>query len=91
MRTTETVVGAIGGLVTGYVVWLIAISVGNDVATVSVWSLVVLLISVVLAACTGLWGWWLRRRRKDSAAAFAFGLPVLPVALSLAVLTNLYL
>ena len=50
MIRTETVVGAIGGLATGYVLWLVAISIGDDLTTVSVWSLTVLLLSVVLAS-----------------------------------------
>ena len=91
MTRTETVVGVIGGLATGYVLWLVAISIGDDLTTVSVWSVTVLLVSVVLAVCAGVWGWWQRRRRKHFWAAFAFGLPVLPVVLSLAVLANLYL
>ncbi|CNK07343.1 Conserved membrane protein of uncharacterised function [Mycobacterium tuberculosis] len=57
----------------------------------SQWSLLVLLGSVVLAACAGAWGWSLRRRGRAVAAAFAFSLPVLPVLLTLAVLTNLYI
>jgi hypothetical protein len=91
MIRTETVICAVGGLAAGYVLWLLAISVGDDVATVSVWSVTVLLLSVVLAGCAGGWGWWQRRRRRQFSAAFAFGLPVLPVLLSLAVLANLYL
>ncbi len=88
---TETVVGAIGGLATGYVLWLVAISIGEDLATVSVWSLTVLLLSLVLAICAGAWGWLQRRRLKYVWAAFSFGLPILPVVLGLAVLANLYL
>ena len=86
-----TVVSAIGGVVIGYVLWLIAISIGNDVTTVSQWSLTVLLGSIVLAVCAGVWGWWLRRRGKHLGAAFALGLPILPVVLTLAVLTNIYI
>jgi drug/metabolite transporter (DMT)-like permease len=88
--STGSVVSAIGGAVVGYVLWLIAISIGNQFTTVSKWSLLVLLGSVVLAACAGLWGWSMRRRGKSVGAAFAFSLPVLPVVLTLAVLTNLY-
>ena len=91
MIRTETVVGAIGGLATGYVLWLVAISFGDDLTTVSAWSLTVLLLSGVLAVCAGMWGWWLRRRLKYLAAAFAVGLPVLPVVLTLAVLADIYL
>jgi hypothetical protein len=89
-ETRGTVVSAIGGVVIGYVAWLIAISIGDDVTTVSQWSLMVLLGSAVLAVCAGVWGWWMRRRGKYLGAAFAFGLPILPVVLTLAVLTNIY-
>lgn len=94
MRKTDTaqlIVGAIGGLVAGYVLWLVAISIGDDLATVAVWSVTILVISVVLGAFAAMWGLWLRRRRNHFGAAFAFGLPVLPVALTLAVLADLYL
>ncbi len=91
MIRTETVVGAIGGLATGYVLWLVAISIGQDLTAVSVWSLTVLLLSGVLAVCAGVGGWWLRRRLKYLWAALVLGLPVLPVALTLAVLADLYL
>ncbi|MGB8387708.1 hypothetical protein [Mycobacterium sp.] len=90
MIRTETVIGAIGGLATGYVLWLVAFSIGDDLTTVSVWSLTVLLLSGVLAVCAGVWGWLLRRRLKYLWSAFAFGLPALPVVLTLAVLADLY-
>jgi hypothetical protein len=89
--TSDIAVSAIGGVVVGYVLWLIAISVGEDVTTVSRWSLLVLLGATVLAVCAGLWGWSMRRRGQNVGAAFAFGLPILPVLLTLAVLTNLYI
>lgn len=92
MKSTDTqgtVVGAIGGVATGYVVWLVAYSIGDDIATVSQWSPMVLLLSVVLAVCAGGWGWSLRRRGKRLWAFFAFGLPVLPVILTLAVLADI--
>jgi H+/Cl- antiporter ClcA len=90
MKTSDSVISAIGGVVVGYVLWLIAISIGDDVTTVSRWSLLVLLGSAVLAVCAGVWGWSMRRRGKHVAAAFAFSLPIPPVLLTLAVLTNLY-
>jgi cytochrome bd-type quinol oxidase subunit 1 len=88
-NTSDTVMGAIGGIATGYVLWLLAISIGDDVTTVSRWSLVVLVASGVLALCAGVWGWSLRRRGKYLWAAFAFGLPLLPVVLTLAVLADI--
>jgi H+/Cl- antiporter ClcA len=90
MIRAETIVGAIGGVATGYVLWLVAISIGDDTTTVSKWSPLVLVLSLALAIGAGAWGWWLRRRRKPLWQAFAFGLPVLPVVLTLAVLADLY-
>jgi cytochrome bd-type quinol oxidase subunit 1 len=89
-QTSETIVGAIGGVATGYVLWLVAISVGDN-ATAGQWGPLVLLVSGVLGVCAVVWGWWLRRRGKQLWAAFAFGLPVLPVVLTLAVLADIYL
>jgi peptidoglycan/LPS O-acetylase OafA/YrhL len=91
-KTRETVVGAIGGVAAGYMLWLVAISVGDGNATAGQWGPLVLLLSVVLGVCAGMWGWWLRRRRDNNLwAAFAFGLPILPVVLTLAVLADIYL
>lgn len=88
--TPQTLAGALGGLATGYVVWLLAISTGDN-ATVGQWGPLVLLGSAVLGICAGMWGAWQRRRGKRAWAAFAFGLPVLPVVLTLAILTDAYL
>jgi H+/Cl- antiporter ClcA len=90
IKISDSVVGAIGGVAIGYVLWLIAISIGDN-ATAGQWGPLVLLMSVVLGICAGVWGWWLRRRGKPLWAAFAFGLPVLPVVLTLAVLADIYL
>jgi len=52
-NTSDTVMGAIGGVATGYVLWLLAISIGDDVTTVSRWSLVVLVASVCWRSAPG--------------------------------------
>ena len=44
----------------------------------------------VAAICAGVWGWQLRRRHKYLWAAFASGLPILPVVLTLAVMADVY-
>jgi hypothetical protein len=88
--TRETLVGALGGLASGYVLWLVAYSVGDDTTTVGHWSPIVLLLSGVLAVCAAVGGWVLRRRRKPLWASFAFGLPILPVVLTLAVLADIF-
>ena len=88
---TESIWAAIGGALTGYVGWLVAISVGDALTTVSLWGLVVLIVSVLSAVVAVLWGQRLRRRENLTLAAFAFALPVLPVLLSLGVLADSYL
>ncbi|MGA7051402.1 MAG: hypothetical protein WBZ37_09025 [Mycobacterium sp.] len=89
--TRGTLVGAIGGLATGYVLWLVAYSIGDDTTRVGQWSPIVLMLSGVLAVCAGVWGWRLRRRGERLWASFAFGLPILPVILTLAVLADILL
>jgi hypothetical protein len=90
MIRREIIVGTIGGVAIGYVLWLIAISIGDN-ATAGQWGPLVLVLSVVLGLCAGVWGWWLRRRGNHLWAAFAFGLPILPVVLTLAVLADVYM
>lgn len=87
----ESIWAAIGGALTGYVLWLVAISVGDALTTVSRWGLVVLIVSAAFAMVAALWGQRLRRRGNLLLATFAFALPVLPVLLSLAVLVRMYL
>ena len=89
-RSYTTTVGAVAGLVAGYVLWLTAIWIGDDLTTVRQWSLAVLLLSGALAVGAVLVGLLMRWRRKYFGAAFAFGLPILPVLLALAVLVNIY-
>lgn len=55
--------GAIGGVVTGYILWLAAISVGDGLTTVSQWSRVVLLLSVLVAVCGAAGGLRLQPRQ----------------------------
>ena len=87
--TSETVVGVLGGAASGYLLWLVAISIGDN-ATVGRWGPPVLLLSAVLGICAGVCGWWLRRHRRYLWMGFVWGLPILPVTLMLAVLVNIY-
>lgn len=87
---SESIWAAIGGVIIGYVLWLVAISIGEAVTTVSLWSLIVLIVSAAFALSAVLWGQRLRRRRNYALASFAFALPVLPVLLSLAVVIRSY-
>ena len=86
----ETVVGAIGGAAAGYVLWLVAFSIANDNAAVDRWAPTVLLLSAALAICGVLGGWLQRWRGKYLWSGFGFGLPLLPVALTLAVLADVH-
>jgi uncharacterized membrane protein len=86
-----TIIGVVAGVIIGYIAWLLAISIGEATTTVSRWSLVVLILSIVLAVFAAWWGWRLRERRNYPWAAFAFALPVLPVVLTLGVLSATYL
>lgn len=88
MLRGETILGALGGAMTGYVLWLIAISVVGDNATAGHWAPLLLLASVLLGIGAAIFGWQLRRRGKYLWAAFAFDLPILPVILTLAVLVD---
>lgn len=88
--TPQTLAVVAGGLATGYIVWLLGISSGDN-AAVGQWGPPVLLGSVVLALCAGAWGWRQRRRGNRLRAAFAFALPILPVVLTLAILADVYL
>jgi hypothetical protein len=90
MIRSDTVLGVIGGAAAGYVLWLLAFSIADDNAAVDQWAPFVLLLSVVLAIGAVLWAAVLRRRRKYLWSGFGFGLPVLPVALTLAVLADVY-
>jgi uncharacterized membrane protein len=87
----ESIWAALGGVLAGYVLWLIAISIGDFLTTAGRWGPIVLAASVVLALGAALWGRRARSRGNLSLAAFAFGLPVLPVLLSALVLVESYL
>jgi hypothetical protein len=90
MIRSDIVVGVIGGVAAGYVLWLLAFSIADDNAAVGQWAPTVLLLSVVLAIGAVLWAAVLRRRGKYLWAGFGFGLPILPVVLTLAVLADVY-
>jgi hypothetical protein len=90
MIRSDIVIGVIGGVATGYVLWLSAFSIADDNAAVGQWGPAVLLLSVVLAVGAVLWASVQRRRGKYAWSAFGYGLPVLPVVLTLAVLADVY-
>ncbi len=88
---SDIVLGAVGGLVAGYVLWLAAFSIVDDNAAVGQWGPTALLLSLALAVCATMWASFLRRRRKYAWSGFGFGLSVPPLLLTLAVLANVYL
>lgn len=87
----EIVVGAIGGVVIGYILWLVGVSIGVGIATTATWSVIILIVSVLVGVVAWVAGRRLRRRRVHPWATFLFALPVLPVILSLCVITVAYL
>ena len=87
---SDTVIGVIGGATAGYVLWLVAFSIADDNAAVGRWAPPVLLGSAVLAVFALLWGIVARRRGKYAWSGFGFGLPVVPLVLTLAVLADVY-
>lgn len=87
---SDTVIGVIGGVAAGYVLWLVAFSIADDNAEVGRWAPTVLLASAVLGVCAVLWAAVQRRRGKHAWSGFGFGLPVAPLALTLAVLADVY-
>ena len=91
MIRSDTLIGVIGGVATGYVLWLVAFSLADDNAAVGRWAPTVLLLSLALAVCATLWASLQRRRKRYAWSAFGFGLPVLPLALTVAVLADVYL
>ncbi|MGB6206376.1 hypothetical protein [Mycobacterium sp.] len=88
---SESIWAAIGGVLAGYLLWLVAISIGDAITTVSQWSLIVLLVAAAFALWAVLRGQRLRRERNYPLASFVFALPVLPVLLSLGVLIRTYI
>jgi hypothetical protein len=87
----DSVWAALGGALVGYVLWLIAMSIGDHFTTAGVWGPIILAVSAALALVATLWGRRMRGRGNRTASAFAFAMPVLPVLLSLLVVADSYL
>jgi hypothetical protein len=88
---TETIVGSVGGLIIGYIGWLVAVSIGMGTTTVATWSVVVAVLSAAIGVIAVLIGGRRYRRGDRGWATFALALPIGPVLLSLYVLAIVYL
>jgi uncharacterized membrane protein len=87
----ESIWAALGGVLAGYLLWLISFSIGDFLTTAGMWGPIVLAVSAVLALVAALWGRRARARGNLTLAAFVFGLPVLPLLLTVLVLADTYL
>ena len=85
------VVAAIGGLVIGHILWLLAITVAINTSDVSFWVLIVSAVIIAVAIGIGLMGLRAYRRKDRVWTAFLWALPVAPVLMTVAVLGVTYL
>ena len=90
MPTRAVLVAAIGGLVIGHMLWLLAITMAINTSDVSFWVLIASAVIVVLAGILGLLGWRAYKRRDQVWTAFLWSVPVAPVLLTLTVLGVTY-
>lgn len=94
MRTAITRLGgaaSMAGLLVGYLLWLLAFSVVNDNAAAGRWAPIALIVCAIAGFVAVFWGVRQRRSGRESRAAFAFALPIIPLALSLAVVVDVAL
>ncbi|MCV7252570.1 MULTISPECIES: hypothetical protein [Mycobacteriaceae] len=87
----ERVVAAIGGLVIGHVLWLLAITAAINTSDVSFWVLIVSVVIIGLSAGVALLGWRSYQRKQQVRTAFLWALPIAPVLMTIAVLGVTYL
>jgi hypothetical protein len=87
---SSIVVAAVGGLVVGHILWLLAISFAIATSTVNRWVLVVSAVFAVLSIAAGIQGWRLHKRKADVWAAFLWCLPISPIVFTLCVLGATY-
>ncbi|WP_411289587.1 hypothetical protein [Mycobacterium adipatum] len=91
MPSRAVIVAAIGGLVVGHMLWLLAISLAINTSEVSFW---VLITSAVITVSAGVIAWlgWRAYQRKDQVwTAFLWSLPVAPLLFTVIVLGVTYL
>ncbi|CDO09462.1 hypothetical protein C1S82_09690 [Mycolicibacterium cosmeticum] len=85
------VVAAIGGLVIGHILWLLAITLAINTSDVSFWVLIVSAVIIALAIVVGWLGWRSYQRKDQVWTAFLWALPIAPVLMTIAVLGVTYL
>lgn len=85
------VVAAVGGLVIGHILWLLAITAAISTSDVSFWVLIVSAVIIALAIGVGLLGLRAYRRKSEVWTAFLWAVPVSPVLMTIAVLGVTYL
>ena len=85
------VVAAVGGLVIGHILWLLAITMAINTSDVSFWVLIVSAVIIAVAIVIGLLGLRAYRRKDQVWTAFLWALPVAPVLMTVAVLGVTYL
>lgn len=91
MPSRAVIVAAIGGLVIGHMLWLLAISSAIDTSEVSFWVLVISAVTAVLSGVLGWLGWRAYQRKDQVRTAFLWSVPVAPMVLTLIVLGVTYL
>ncbi|MDZ7885279.1 MAG: hypothetical protein U5N53_21365 [Mycobacterium sp.] len=91
MPSRAVIVAAIGGLVIGHILWLIAITLAINTSEVSFWVLIASAVITVLSAIVAWLGWRAYQRKDQVWTAFLWSLPVAPMLLTLVVLAVTYL
>ena len=91
MPTRAVIVAAIGGLVIGHMLWLLAITLAINTGDVSFWVLITSAVIVVLSAAIAGFGWRAYQRKDRVWTAFLWSVPVAPMLLTLIVLGVTYL
>jgi hypothetical protein len=86
-----TVVAAVGGLIIGHILWLIATSLAIATSDVEQWMLIISAVIGALSAASLVVGWLRYRDRSYVWAALLLCLPISPVLSTLAMLGVMYL
>jgi len=85
------IVAAIGGLVIGHMLWLLAITLAINTSEVSFWVLIASAVITVLSAIFAWLGWRAYQRKDQVWTAFLWSVPVAPMLFTLVVLAVTYL